>query len=136
MTYEPEDDRSPRPTRKWRHKFREAFSGVKRGMRGQSSFCVHFFVGAMVLAAAVTLECELWEWCVLIACIGAVITTELINSALETLFHGLDEPTKNRIEGCLDIAAGAVLIVSATAVIIGVLILGNRFLELFRQILG
>lgn len=133
MTNEEQEDR-PTPQRRWRQKFREAFSGVKRGIRGQSSFFVHFFSGVLVVAAAVTLECALWEWCVLIGCIGAVLTTEMINSALETLFKGLDEPTKGRIEGCLDIAAAAVLLASATAVVIGALILGHRFIVLFRQI--
>ena len=37
---------------------------------------------------------------------GLVIATELFNSAIETLFHGLDAESKARTRGCLDIAAG------------------------------
>ncbi|HEY8505553.1 MAG TPA: diacylglycerol kinase, partial [Gemmataceae bacterium] len=48
------------------------------------------------------------------------------NSALETLFRGLDEPAKARIHGCLDISAGAVLLASATALLIGAIIFLNR----------
>ena len=123
---------SPRPRRRWRDKFRVAFRGVKLGMRGHSSFAVHFFFAALVIAAAIALECSLIEWCLLLFCIGGVITTELINSAIETLFKGLDEAARSRYYGCLDIASGAVLVASLFAVVIGALILISRFVTLLN----
>ncbi len=122
---EPEPSRS-RPRRRWREKFGDAFRGMKLGIRGHSSFFVHFFFAALVLAAAIVMRCDLLEWCVLIGCIGLVLTAELFNSALETLFHGLDATTKERIHGCLDIAAGAVLMASATALVIGTIVFLGR----------
>jgi diacylglycerol kinase len=119
-----------RPCRRWRDKFREALRGVKLGVRGHSSFFVHFFFAALVVAAALVLQCALIEWCILLGCVGAVLTAELFNSALETLFHGLDPEAKQRLSGVLDIAAGAVLLASATAAVIGGLLLGNRLLAL------
>src|SRR5262245_25100173 len=89
---------APRPPRRrWRDKFGEAARGVKLGVRGHSSFFVHFFFAALTLAAAAVLQCALVEWCVLVGCIGGVLTAELFNSALETLFHGLDAGTKQRL---------------------------------------
>lgn len=117
--------------RRWREKFHEAFRGVKRGVRGHSSFYVHFFCAGIVVALGIVLACELFEWVLLIACIGLVFTAELFNSAIETLFHGLDAENKDRIVGCLDIAAGAVLMASITAAAIGVLVLGRKLLMLF-----
>ena len=124
----PDRPRAGKPRRRWRDKFREAFRGVKLGVRGHSSFFVHFFCAALVVAAALVLQCALVEWCVLVGCIGAVLTAELFNSAVETLFHGLDVPTKQRLCGVLDITAGAVLVASGTAAVVGVLILGSRLL--------
>jgi diacylglycerol kinase len=114
------------PRRRWADKFAEAARGVKLGIRGHSSFFVHFFFAALALAAAAVFQCPLVEWCVLIGCIGGVLTAELFNSALETLVHGLDAGTKQRLRGVLDIAAGAVLLASATAAVIGSLLLGYR----------
>ena len=122
----------PRKARGWRDKFREAFRGVKLGVRGHSSCCVHFFFAALALAAALVLRCDVFEWCLVIGCIGLVVTTELFNSALETIFHGLDAESKNRIHGCLDIAAGAVLVASLTAAVIGTLVFGHRLLKLLH----
>jgi diacylglycerol kinase len=118
--------------RRWRDKFREAFRGVKLGVRGHSSFFVHFFFAALALAAALALGCSVTEWCLVIGCIGLVMTAELFNSAIETMFHGLDADAKKRIQGCLDIAAGAVLVAGLTAAVIGVLVFGNRILALLH----
>jgi diacylglycerol kinase len=121
----PQDPEAPvslKPRRRWRDKFREAFRGLKRGIRGHSSFFVHFFFAALVVAAAIVLRCEPVEWCLLLGCIGLVLTAELFNSAVETIYWGLDERTKPRVRHCLDIAAGAVLMASIASVIIGCII--------------
>jgi diacylglycerol kinase len=116
----------PRPRPSWRDKFRVAFRGIKLGIRGHSSFFVHFFFTVLVIAAAIVLQCELWEWCVLLGCMGFVLTAELFNSAIETLFRGLDEATKERTWPALDVAAGAVLLASLFAALVGGLVLLNR----------
>src|SRR5262245_28932953 len=121
-----------RKRRSWRAKFKEAFRGIKMGVRGHSSFFVHFFFAGLAIAFAVALECNLVEWCLILLCIGGVITAELFNSAIETLFHGLDESTRARWNGCLEIAAGAVLVASLTAALVGAIIFTNRLLELLR----
>ena len=112
-----------RPQRRpWRAKFGVAFRGLKLGIRGHSSFFVHFFFTALVLAAAIVFDCNAKEWCLLLGCIGFVLTAELFNSAVETLFRGLDEQTKQRVWPSLDIAAGAVLMASLVAMVIGLII--------------
>lgn len=111
-----------RRLRPWQQKFKEACRGLKFGIRGQSSFFVHFFFAALVIAAAIVLQCHMIEWCLLLGCIGFVLAAELFNSAIETLFRGLDEETKERVWPCLDIAAGAVLLASITAALIGLIV--------------
>ena len=131
---EPTDAPRRKPVRRWRDKFREAFRGVKRGVRGHSSFSVHFFFAALALTAALVLECDHYEWCLVVGCIGLVMTAELFNSAVETLFHGLDAESKGRIQGCLDIAAGAVLVAGLTAAVVGAIVFGHRLLVLFHRL--
>jgi diacylglycerol kinase len=118
--------------RLWRDKFKEAFRGVKKGVRGHSSFAVHFFFAVVALAAAVALECDHREWCLVLGCVGMVITAELFNSAIEALFRGLDEEARNRVYPCLNIAAGAVLIAGLTSAAIGTIIFGRKLLILFH----
>jgi diacylglycerol kinase len=122
-----------RPRRPWRAKFGDAFRGCKLGVRGHSSFSVHFFCAALVLASAWMFRCDLLQWCVLLGCIGMVLTAELFNSAIEALFHGQDEDVKRRNKAALDIAAGAVLVASIFAAIIGSLIFLARLWEIYVQ---
>jgi diacylglycerol kinase len=118
-----------RPQRRWRDKFRDAQRGMRRGIRGHSSFFVHFFTAALVVLGAFAFHCNLLEWCILLACIGGVLTAELFNSAIETIIRGLDAETRDRLKPCLDIAAGAVLMASAFAALIGGLVFGARVLN-------
>ena len=120
-----------RSRRPWRDKLRAALRGIKLGARGHSSFSVHFFVSVLVLAAAIVLHCDLIQWCLLLGCIGLVLTSELFNSAIETVYRALDEESKARAQPFLDITAGAVLLASITASIVGGLIFLSHLIELF-----
>jgi diacylglycerol kinase len=125
------DEEPPAPRhsrRRWRDKFREAFRGLKVGVRGHSSFSVHFFFAALVIAAAAVFRCDLVQWCLLLGCIGMVLVAELFNSAIETLFRGLDQETRDRAWPALDVAAGAVLLASITASVIGAIIFLSKLL--------
>ena len=126
------DGSAPRPKRPWRHKFGDALRGLKLGIRGHSSFFVHFFFAALVLAAAAIWRCQLAQWCLLLLCIGMVLAAELFNSAIETLFRGLDEVTKEKTWHCLDISAGAVLMASVVAVIVGATVFIQRLLQMLE----
>ncbi len=123
---EPAEPPAPRPRPSWAHKFRAACRGLKLGVRGHSSFSVHFFFTALVVMAAVVLRCGVVEWCLLLGCVGLVLTAELFNSAVETLFRGLDEATRQRVWPCLDIAAGAVLLASLVSAVIGTVIFAQQ----------
>ncbi len=124
---------TPAQQRYWSKKFAYALRGWKYGIRGQSSFSVHFFFAAMALMAAGVLGCSLEQWCLILLSIGGVFTAELFNSALETLFRGLDPDQRERAWKALDISAGAVLLMSVIALCVGCLIFGVRFYELMTH---
>lgn len=119
-----------RPPRTWRAKFADAFRGMKVGVRGHSSFFVHFFFAALVVITATVLRCGWTHWSILLLCIGFVLTAEMFNSAIETLFRGLDDKTKARCHAALDISAGAVLLASIFAAIIGCVVFVHRLGQL------
>jgi diacylglycerol kinase len=128
---EPKIDLQPaspplKQSRSWRTKFGDAFRGMKFGIRGHSSFFVHFFCAAVVLATALALGCTVYDWAILLLCIGLVLMAELFNSAIETLFRGQGERVKTRTHRALDVAAGAVLLASMVAAVVGLIIFLHR----------
>jgi len=119
-------DPEPISERSWARKFRDAFRGVRAGVRGQSSFFVHFFLTAAVIVAAVVLRVDLIEWCILLACIAMVLTAEMFNSALESMAKAITGESDPHLGNSLDIGSGAVLVASIGAAIVGSIIFVNR----------
>ena len=121
----------PKP-RTWYEKFRDAFRGIRTGMRGQSSFQVHIVVAVTVLIAAALLRCRLWEWCILLLCIGGVLTAEMINSAMEYLAKAIDENHNPHLGDAFDTGSAAVLFASLAAAAVGAIILLSRIITLLN----
>jgi diacylglycerol kinase len=83
---------------------------------------IHAIASVMVLAAGFIFDITLTEWCLLMGCIGLVVTSEIFNTAIETLTD-LVSPEHNPLAGkTKDLAAGAVLVAAITAAIIGTII--------------
>jgi diacylglycerol kinase (ATP) len=116
----------PPAERYWSRKFRVAFRGLKEGVRGQSSFFVHLFLTAMVIAAGWMLRVDRIEWCVLMLCIAGVLTAEMFNSALESMAKAITGESDPHLGNSLDIGSAAVLLASIGAAVVGAIILGNR----------
>ncbi|MBU4273329.1 MAG: diacylglycerol kinase [Planctomycetes bacterium] len=116
----------PAPDHPWRRKFRDAFRGLKEGVRGQSSFFVHFFVAVLVVIAGVVLGVDLYEWCILALCIAGVLTVEMFNGALESMAKAITGESDPHLGDSLDIGSAAVLIASIGASIVGSIIFANR----------
>lgn len=119
------------PKRTWGHKFACAFKGLKAGIRGHSSFSVHFFAAMAVVSMALALSCGLIEWAVLLISIAGVLVSELFNSAIEELIRRMPEAERPQFWPVLDIAAGAVLAASMFSSLVGLLILGSRLLAIW-----
>lgn len=119
------DESDPR-ARTWVWKFGLAFRGIKRAVRSDSNFFVHFFAAAGVIAAGIVLEVSRIEWCVLVLCIGLVLVTETMNTALEWMAQAITDQFNPTIRDALDMGSGAVLLASITSVIVGLAILLHR----------
>jgi len=99
---------------------------MRVGIWGQSSFYVHGVVGLLVLLLAMILGVSPLEWCVLVLCIGLVISAELFNSAFESLAKAVTRDFDDHVRDALDIASAAVLAIAIAASIVGLTIFGFR----------
>ncbi len=118
--------KSASPAHSWTRKFGNAFRGVKLGVRGQSSFFVHFFAAAAVVAAALALSCNLVEWCLLTGAIAAVLVAEMFNTALERTAKAVDQRHNPHLRDALDIGSAAVLLAAIGAVVLGAIVFLHR----------
>jgi len=87
---------------------------------------VHLPCAVAVVIAAAVLGCNLLEWGLLVLSIGAVLAAELFNTSIESLARAIDVGRHPRIRDALDTAGGAVLVASASAAVVGLVVLGIR----------
>ena len=62
-----------------------AFRGLVRGVRMDRAFAEHLVCTSAVLLAGVVLRVNLVEACLLVLCVGGVVTAEMFNTAIEQL---------------------------------------------------
>ncbi|MCC6631212.1 MAG: diacylglycerol kinase [Gammaproteobacteria bacterium] len=105
-----------------------ALAGLRDAFRREASFRTHLLATAVVLITlAVTRASIIW-WAIGVLAIGLVLVAELLNSALETLADRLHPERHPEIRSMKDMAAGAVLIASITALMIAGIYLVSRLL--------
>ena len=102
-------------------------------MRTQANARIHVVAAIIVVAAGWFFAITRGEWCAVVGAIGLVLTAEGINTAIEATVD-LASPDRHPLaERAKDVAAGAVLLASLTAAIIGLLIFGPRVLALMGR---
>lgn len=121
------------PQRTWVQKFADAFAGIALGARCQCSFYIHAPAAIAVIALAAALRVDWTEACLLALCITAVISAELMNSALERMAKAITLDFNEDIRVALNIASGAVLVVAIGASVVGAMIFVPRLLALLSS---
>ncbi|NOZ41493.1 MAG: diacylglycerol kinase family protein [Planctomycetes bacterium] len=116
---------------RWRRKFACALRGIAVGVRGQSSFWVHFPAAIVVVVMATWLQISRTDWLALVVCMTIVFSAELFNSAIEHLARAITREQHPEIRDALDVASGAVLVAAMGAAVVGVGVLGWPLLEWF-----
>lgn len=101
-----------------------AVAGLIFTLQTQRNARIHLVVAAAAIAMAIWLELGLLQLSILILTIGAVLAGETINTTVEAIVDLLSPEWHERAKIAKDVAAGAVLILGLTAVLVGLLILG------------
>lgn len=102
--------------------FAVAFAGIGRALKSELHMKVHLVFAVAALAACWLLRVEAWGWCVVIVCIGMVISAEVLNTAIEALCDKVSPEYDPLIKVAKDAAAGAVLVLAITSVIAGLVV--------------
>ena len=111
--------------------FGYAFKGLAYFFRTQHNSWIQGAAAIAAIALGYFLKINLQEWLWIIFSIGSVFAAELFNTAIEALTD-LVSPEKNETAGRVkDLAAGGVLMVSFTSLLIGILIFGPKIISHF-----
>jgi diacylglycerol kinase len=109
--------------------FQHAFSGLGYALRTQRNARIHVLLAIVVIVLGVALDLAPVDWAVLALTIGFVFVSELLNTVVETVIDLVTEEYHPLAKRAKDVAAGAVLASSITAVVVGLLVLGPPLLR-------
>lgn len=104
--------------------FLHAVNGVIFVIRTQRNARIHVGMAVVVMVVGVWLGLERHDWAILAITIGAVLVGETINTAVEALVDLLSPQFHEQAKVAKDVSAGAVLLLSIAAIIVGLLVLG------------
>ena len=114
--------------------FRSALSGVADALRSERHMKFHAVAAAIVLMLGIALEVTKGEWLWLLAAISAVWVAELINTAVERTVDLASPDVHPLAKAAKDSAAGAVLVASIFAALVGLIVLGPPLWRIFLAI--
>lgn len=115
-------------------KFRYAIRGIVDGFKYENTLKFHLLSGIIVIAIAIILKVNYIEFSILLLLIGLVIVAEMINTMFEIYARHIFKKKDYYVRMLLDIAAGAVLITSLFAAVIGIIILGPKLIKFINQL--
>ncbi len=114
--------------------FKNARKGMRLTIKSERNIRVHFFVAVLVLITAYCLSFSITKFCILFLTIAAVISAEMFNSAIEFSLDAIFHNKYSRMVGMAkDIAAGAVMVVTITAVLIGALLFVPAIIDVLAK---
>ena len=116
--------------------FQHAYQGIVSAVRTQRNLRFHLFAAIGVLVAGLLLGVSELEMAVLVLTICFIFVVEMLNTALEFVVDLVTKEYHPLAKLAKDVSAGAVLVSSAGAVLVGLLVLADDLGPLFTGALG
>lgn len=124
---------SKAPAFSWKTRLKSfvyAWEGIVSFFKCEHNAQIHLAITFLVLVLSVTLGVNKWEAIAVVFSIAFVWVTEMINTVIEKTIDFISVERHPQIKLIKDIAAGAVLIASLAAVIVGLFIFIPKLLSL------
>jgi diacylglycerol kinase (ATP) len=106
--------------------FNYAFEGIIHVLRTQRNMRIHFVVAFVVLVAALVVNVTKLELIALVISITFVLIAEMLNTGIEAAIDIATTSFDPMAKLAKDIAAGAVLIASVSALLVGYLVFAGK----------
>ena len=106
--------------------FAHALRGVAELVATQPNARLHAVASAAVVALGAALRVSSGEWLALLLAMALVWSAEAFNTAIEALGDAVSPAPHPRIRRAKDVAAAAVLLASAGALAVGLVVFGPR----------
>lgn len=120
---------------KWKNKnfftaLGHSFDGIKYALKNERNLKIQLIFAILAIILGIFLKLTYIEFAILVIVIGLVLFSEFINTALEVMLDLYSQEYNENIKIVKDISSGAVLLMSALSVIIGVILFLPKILNI------
>jgi len=102
--------------------FQHAFDGIVAAVGAERNMLIHITVMCLVILCGFVFDITITEWIICITMFGLVISSELINTAIEMAIDICNPGISSKAKFCKDVSAGAVLVNAIVSAIVGLII--------------
>ncbi|WP_249316863.1 diacylglycerol kinase family protein [Bacillus sp. FJAT-50079] len=119
--------------RRLKASFQYALEGLRYAVKHEKNIRIHLLAAFTTIILSILFQLTAFEWLFIVLAIFTVLVLELVNSAIERTVDLATTEIKPLAKQAKDIAAAAVLLAATMAVIVGVIIFGPKFIDLFLK---
>jgi len=116
--------------RKMLRSFGYAINGLQALFRRENNARFHLLAGIVVVFTGILFKLNSTEWALVVLAIGGVWAAEAFNTALEKLCDLVSPEYHPQVKTIKDISAGGVLVMAIVAVVLGLIIFGQKLMIL------
>lgn len=102
--------------------FKHALNGLKILIHEEHNARIHVVAVILVIVLSIGFQIDKYEWVIILLCISVVVSTEIINSAIENICDFICSEKHRQIKKIKDLSAAAVLLSACVSFIIACLI--------------
>ena len=111
--------------------FGYALHGIRLMISNEQNAKIHLFTMVIVVVVGYYFHLSTTEWITIVLVSGGVFAAEAFNTSIEALSDTIAPEYNKNIKQVKDFAAGAVLVTSVTAMIVGLIIFLPKIYVLF-----
>jgi diacylglycerol kinase len=117
--------------KKFLRSFYHAFRGIAECFKSERNFKIHAATAVTAVLFSFFFKIAAYEWMFIITAIAAVMSAEIINTAVEKIADFIEPDKNEKIRIIKDMTAGMVLIAAAGAFILGAVVFFPRVFGIF-----
>jgi diacylglycerol kinase len=115
----------------WRQRLVEVERGITQGVRGDSTFFVHFFLGSVVIATGFVLGIAALQWAVIVMALTMVLSAEMFNQVLKAIVHSVGHQLAQPLVKAMRIATAAVFVTMLGTLVAILIVFAERLATIF-----
>lgn len=110
--------------------FKYAICGLKSAYQKEQNLKIHILIMILVIIAAIIFRISRIEWIACIILFGLVISSELMNTAVEAMVDVVMPEINPKAKFIKDVAASSVLVSAISSAIIGLIIFVPKIINI------